>query len=103
LTKDSQVTNEGRAAEIDDLLYVVGESMKEFFVGRGAEVVSGRAMLDGEDVVVAIRVLTTLTGALLKRVPVETRKDTTLATLRVLARHAGFVATIEDLVETEVH
>jgi hypothetical protein len=97
------VTNEGRAAKIDDLLHVVGESMKEFFVDRGAEVVGGCAMLGGEDVVAAIRALTSLTGALLKRVPAATRNDTTLATLRVLARHAGFVATVEDLVETEVH
>jgi hypothetical protein len=65
--------------------------------------VRGKAMLSGEDVVVAIRVLTTLTGALLKRVPAETRQDTTLATLRVLARHAGYVTMVEDLAEAEVH
>jgi hypothetical protein len=97
------VTNEGRAAEIDDLLYVVGDSMREYFVDRGAEVVGGRAMLGGEETVIAIRVLITLAGGLLKRVPAETRKDVALATLRVLARHAGFVATLEDLVEAEVH
>jgi hypothetical protein len=99
-----QVTNEGRATEIDDLLYVVGDSMREYFVDRGAEVMHGKAMLSGGDVVIAIRVLLTLTGALLKRVPVETRADVTLASLRVLARHAGFVATtLKDLVEAEVH
>jgi hypothetical protein len=103
---ESQVTNEGgtSTAEIDDLLHVVGESMKDFFVDRrGAELEHGKAMLSAEDTVVAIRVLTSLTGALLKRVSLETRKDVALATLRVLARHAGFVGTIEDLVEAEVH
>jgi hypothetical protein len=60
-------------------------------------------MLGGEETVIAIRVLITLAGGLLKRVPAETRKDVALATLRVLARHAGFVATLEDLVEAEVH
>jgi hypothetical protein len=97
------VTIQGRAAEIDDLLHVVGQSMKDFFVDRGAEVVSGKAMLDGDDVVVAIRVLTTLIGALLRRVPTATRRDTTLAAIQVLVRHAGYVVANEDLVEAEVH
>jgi hypothetical protein len=93
-----------RAAEIDDdLFYVVGESMKEFFVGRGAEVVHGIAKISGEDVVVALRVLASLTGALLKRVPAATRRETTLAAIQVLARRAGYVVAVEDLVETEGH
>jgi hypothetical protein len=98
------VTIEGRAADIDDLFYVVGQSMKDFFVDRGAEVArGGNAVISGEDVVVAIRVLTSLTGGLLKRVPAETRKETTLAAIQVLARRAGYVVAVEDLVETEVH
>jgi hypothetical protein len=92
------VINEGRAAEIDDLLYIVGQSMKDFFVDRGAEVVSGKAMLDGDDVVVAVRVLTTLTGALLKRVGAETRKEVTLA---FIAKRDEILASFEDKPKTK--
>jgi hypothetical protein len=89
--------------EIDDLFYFVGDAMREFFMDRGADVVRGRPMIGGEEVVIAIRVLTSLAGALLKRSSDETRKDATLAALQVLARHAGYIATIEDLVEAEFH
>jgi hypothetical protein len=98
-----QVTNEGQASEVDDLLYFVGDAMREFFIDRGAQVVRGIPTIGGEEIAIAIRVLTSLTGGLLKRSASETRKNATLAALQVLARHAGYIATIDDLVEAEFH